>query len=149
MRLPLLAALAFAALLAAAPAAADVVPGVPSAETEIASVLGRWDRARAQRDARVLAEIMAEDFAATWAEGGRLTRADILAGRAPEAGARLIYREDIAVTVAGGSATFTSRVIRIGTALGPDRAEISRETVTLRRERDRWRLVGSRARRDR
>jgi ketosteroid isomerase-like protein len=138
--------LALAAPLAAAPAAADVVPGIPSAETEIAGVLGRWDRARAQSDARVLAELMAADFAATWAEGGRLGRADIIAGRAPEAGARLIYREDIHVAVAGGDAVFTSRVIRIGTASGPDRAEVTRETVTLRREGDTWRLVSSRAR---
>lgn len=145
MRLaPLL--LAFASPLAATPAAADVVPGEPSSETEIANVLGRWDRARAQRDARVLAELMAEDFAATWTGGGRLGRADILAGRAPEAGARLIYREDIAVTVAGGNAVFTSRVIRIATARGPDRADITRETVTLRREGESWRLVSSRSR---
>lgn len=145
MRLALLL-LALAAPLAATPAAADIVPGVPSAETEIAGILGRWDRARAQSDERVLAEIMAEDFAATWAGGGRLGRADILAGRAPEAGARLIYREDIHVAVAGRSAVFTSRVIRIGTALGPDRAEVTRETVTLRREGESWRLVSSRAR---
>lgn len=147
MRLAFL--LAFAAPLAATPVAADVVPGEPSAETEIANVLGRWDRARAQRDARVLAELMAEEFAATWAGGGRLTRADILAGRAPEAGARLIYREDIAVTVAGGHAVFTSRVIRIATALGPDRAEITRETVSLRREGGSWRLASARAERAR
>ena len=145
MRSALLLLAALAAAAPAVPSAATVVPGVPSAETDIASALGRWDRARAQDDRRVLAEVMAEDFTATWLEGGRLTRADILAGRAPEAGARLIFREDILIQVSGRTATATTKVIRIGTAAGPERGEVTRETLTLRREGDRWRLVTSRS----
>lgn len=144
IRYPLLLLTALAAA-PAPPLSATVIPGKPTAETEIASVLGRWDRARAQGDVRVLAEVMAKDFTATWLDGGRLSRADILAGKAPEAGARLIYREDIAVAVAGDTATFTSRVIRIGTVRGPDRADVTRETVSLRRFGDAWRLVSSRS----
>lgn len=134
---------ALAAALPPLPAAATVAPGTPSSETDIANVLGRWDRARAQRDSRVLDEVMASDFTARWSDGVRLSRADILAGRAPEAGARLIYREDIAVAVNGDRAVFTSRVIRIGTALGDDRGEVTRETVTLRRAAGTWRLATS------
>jgi hypothetical protein len=136
---------ALAAALPPVPTAATVVPGTPSAETEIADLLGRWDRARAQRDARVLDEVMASDFTARWSDGVRLTRADILAGRSPEAGARLIYREDIGMTVAGDDAVFTSRVIRIATALGADRGEVTRERVTLRRTSGAWRLASSRS----
>jgi glutathione S-transferase len=143
-RLFLLAALAaVAGPSPSMPLVAAVIPGPASVETDIASVLGRWDRARAQRDVRVLREVMANEFTASWVEGGRLTRADILAGRAPEAGARLIYREDIAVEVAGDTAIFTSRVIRIGTARGSDQAEVSRETVRLHHDGDKWRLLSS------
>jgi hypothetical protein len=141
-RLALLLA-ALAAVLPPVPAAATVVPGTPSPEVDIAGVLGRWDRARAQRDARVLDEVMASDFTARWSDGVHLTRADILAGRSREAGARLIYREDIAVAVNGDRAVFTSRVIRIGTALGADRGEVTLETVTLRRAAGSWRLATS------
>jgi hypothetical protein len=142
----------FAALLALAlafslgrpdPAVATVVPGTPSAEVDIAGVVGRWDRARAQDDRRVLDQVMASDFSASWTDGERLHRADILAGRAPEAGARLIFREDILVIVQGDVATFRSRVVRVGTAAGPDRADTSAELVSLRRERGAWRLVSS------
>jgi hypothetical protein len=138
----LLAALACAAPL---PVLATVVPGVPSAETEVAGVLGRWDRARAQHDPRVLAEVMAKDFVATWAEGARLTRSDILAGKAPEKGARLIYRDEIDIQVAGDRASARTRVVRVGTAGGADRGEITRETVVLRRSRGAWLLVASRS----
>lgn len=144
-RSALLILAALASVAPALPAAATTVPGEPTAETEIADVLGRWDRARAQRDRRVLAELMAEDFTATRNGGARLTRADILAGKSPEAGARLIYREDIAFAVAGDRATVTSRVIRIGTARGPDLADVSRETAELRRSDGRWRLAGTRS----
>jgi ketosteroid isomerase-like protein len=128
----------------AVPIPAAVISAPANAETDIASVLGRWDKARAQRDVRTLRAIMAKEFIATSPEG-RLTREDILAGRAPEAGARLIYREDIAVAVAGDTATFTSRVIRIGTARGSDQPEITRETIRLYRHRDVWRLLSSRS----
>lgn len=145
MRSALLLLAALAAAAPTLPAAATVMPGTPSAEVDIESVLGRWDRARAQSDRRVLAEVMAKDFTSTSVGGDRLTRADILAGRAPEAGARLIYREDIVIRVAGRRATATTKVIRIGTKAASDRAEVSRETLTLRREGDTWRLVTSRS----
>ena len=144
LRFAVLLALALAFSLAGPePIAATVVPGTPSAEVDIAGVVGRWDRARAQDDRRVLDEVMASEFSASWTEGGRLVRADILAGRAPEAGARLIFREDIVVIVQGDVATFRSRVVRIGTAAGPERADTSAELVSLRRERGAWRLVSS------
>jgi ketosteroid isomerase-like protein len=141
----LLAALAGAAA-PVAPLAADVVPGIPSAEVEIGGVLGRWDRARAQHDERVLDEILASDFVATGpASGSRLTRADILAGRALENGARLAVRERLDVRLSGDTATAHSLVNWIGTRQDPTGGRMISETVTLRREGDRWLLVGSRS----
>src|SRR3712207_4605494 len=87
------------AALAATPVAADVVPGTPTPETEIRNVLGRWDRARAQHDVAVLAELLDEAFVAAGTGGEQLSRADLLAGRAPERGARLITRDDLRVNV--------------------------------------------------
>jgi len=128
--------------------AGTVVPGVPTPETEIRSVLGFFDRARAQQDVGVLARITAEDFAAATADGVRLDRAALLAGAAPEAGARMIVRDDLAVKVSQDSASATARVTRIGTPRGPETSEVTRETVELRRSGDAWLIVGVRSDRD-
>ena len=139
----LLIAAAAAAVVPAPPAAADVVPGTPTAETEIRNVLGRWDRARAQHDGRVLGEIMAEDFTARTADGESLDRADILAGRAPERGARMIFRDDLQIVVSGGRATTRSLATRVGTARSADEGVTTRETLVLRAGDGGWQLVSS------
>ncbi|HEX8655019.1 MAG TPA: nuclear transport factor 2 family protein [Allosphingosinicella sp.] len=124
-------------------AAATVVPGVPTPETEIRSVLGFWDRARAQHDVRVLDRLLAPEFAAITAAGAPLGRAALLAGGAPERGARMIEREGLAVAIDGDRATATSRLVRIGTPRGAETAEVTRETLTLRREGETWLIVRS------
>jgi ketosteroid isomerase-like protein len=127
--------------------AGTVVPGVPTPETEVRSVLGFWDRARARHDAAVLARITAVDFAATTADGAALTRSALLAGAAPEAGARMILRDDLAVRIDGDAATATARLTRIGTPRGPETADVTLETVALRRSGDSWLIVSVEAKR--
>lgn len=143
-------ALIAAAVLAPAAAAAHpllvagtVVPGVPTPETEIRSVLGFWDRARAQHDVRVLDHILAPEFAAITTAGTALGRTALLATGAPERGARMIEREALAIAIEGDRATATSRLIRIGTPRGPETADVTTETLTLRRSGDRWLIASS------
>ena len=123
--------------------AATIVPGVPTPETEIRSVLGFWDRARAQHDVGVLDRILAPEFAAIGAAGAPLSRAALLAQGAPERGARMIDREGLVIAIDGDRATAASRVIRIGTPRGDETAEFTTETLTLRRQGDTWLIVRS------
>ncbi|HEX8366532.1 MAG TPA: nuclear transport factor 2 family protein [Allosphingosinicella sp.] len=123
--------------------AGTVVPGVPTPETEIRSVLGFWDRARAQHDAGILDRILAPEFAAVTAAGTPLGRQALLAGGAPERGARMIDREGLVIAIDGDRATAASRVIRIGTPCGAETADVTIETLTLRREGGTWLIVRS------
>ena len=152
--MPRLLAVSLFAAAAAIPAAAaayplfvagTVVPGVPSAETEIRSVLGFFDRARAQHDAGVLDRILAPEFEAVTSAGARLGRSAFLRSGAPERGARMIEREELVVQVEGSRATATSRLIRIGTRRGPETADFARETLLLRRTGERWLIVSAAA----
>lgn len=146
LRTALIASAALAPV-AAAPhpllVAGTVVPGVPTPETEIRSVLGFWDRARAQHDVRVLDRILAPEFAAVTAAGARLDRAALLEAGAPELGARMIERENLVIHLDGSSATATSRVVRIGTPRGDETADVTSETLILRRDGESWLIVSS------
>ena len=150
MSLILRTALIAAAAFAPAPAAAHpllvagtVVPGVPTPETEIRSIIGFWDRARAQHDVRVLDRILAPEFTAATPSGARLDRAALLASGAPERGARMIEREGLAIAIQGDRATAVSRLIRIGTPRGAETADVATETLALRRSGDSWLIVSS------
>jgi hypothetical protein len=141
----LLAIAACGAGFAVQPAAADVVPGTPTAETEIRNVLGRWDRARAQHDLRVLAEILDSRFVANEPAGERIGRDEVLAGCAPGRGARLITRDGLEIVLRGATATARARVTTIGTPAGPSVGEVTDELAVLVREGTAWRLLSTRS----
>jgi ketosteroid isomerase-like protein len=146
--------LAAAALLApaAAPGAlhpllgATVVVGpAPREETVVAQLLGLWDRARAQHDARDRDRLVTDDFTAVTATGERLDRQALLTRGTPERGATMVTSEDVKVSVAGDTATATARV----TSVIAERGIVTFETLTFRREADPahrgagWRILRS------
>ncbi|HEX9932203.1 MAG TPA: nuclear transport factor 2 family protein [Allosphingosinicella sp.] len=149
---PLLLAAAALVMPAAAPAAlhpllgATVVVGPPpKEETVVAQLLGMWDRARAQHDARYLNRLVAEDFTAVTAAGERLDRHALLTRGTPERGASMVTSEDVKVSVAGDTATATAKV----TSVIAERGIVTLETLTFRRDPDPsnpgagWRILRS------
>jgi ketosteroid isomerase-like protein len=145
MHLLVAAAVAAAQPAAPGPAPAPAVQARSQEQAELERLNVEWLRSYVTRDGSVLDRILADDFIATYANGNRRTKADVIASATSQASRIVAADTDkVAVHVSGDVAVVTAHsVLRLRAEDGTETKVRNAYADVYVRRNGRWRAIAA------